>query len=129
MTADAPLAALRRDLPAIAVLLRVLANPDRLAILCHLAGQEAAVSEIGAALDLRQPALSQQLGDLRENGLVQTRREARHIYYSLASPQVLDILLALDHALGGPDAGSPSAVPIDKPNTAIEAAQFARVVR
>lgn len=129
MNDDAPLAALRRDLPNIAGMLRVLANADRLAILCHLADKEAAVSEIGTALNLRQPALSQQLGDLRENGMVQTRREARKVYYSLASPQVLAVLTAVNQALGGRNAGLPSALTTDRPNPAIEAAQFARVGR
>lgn len=76
-------------------LLKVLANPDRLVLLCRLAGGEACVSDLEDSLNIRQPTLSQQLGVLREEGLVSTRREGKHIYYSVTSPQSIAILNAL----------------------------------
>ena len=42
-----------------------------------------------------QPTLSQQLGVLREEGLVNTRRDGKNIYYSLDSPQVLAVMKVL----------------------------------
>lgn len=67
-----------------AKLLKALANERRLQVLCLLAGGERSVGEINELLDLSQSALSQHLAVLREEGLVQTRRDAQLVYYSLA---------------------------------------------
>ncbi len=83
-------------------LLKVLANPDRLVLLCRLAGGEACVSDLESSLDIRQPTLSQQLGVLREEGLVRTRREGKHIYYSIASPESVAIINALQEQFCNP---------------------------
>ncbi len=72
--------------------LKVLANPERLLLLCQLSQGEMCVSELEEALDIRQPTLSQQLGVLRGEGVVNTRREGKHIYYSVADPKVLQVL-------------------------------------
>lgn len=66
-----------------AQLLKALANEKRLQILCLLASGERSVGELNALLDLSQSALSQHLAVLREEGLVQTRREAQTILYAL----------------------------------------------
>jgi DNA-binding transcriptional ArsR family regulator len=76
-------------------LLKVLANPDRLLILCKLSGQELCVKEMEALLDIGQPTLSQQLAVLREEGLVSTRREGKHIYYRLSSPESMAVIATL----------------------------------
>ena len=57
-------------------LLKVLANGQRLRILCLLVDGERSVGEINASVALSQSALSQHLARLREEGLVTTRREA-----------------------------------------------------
>jgi DNA-binding transcriptional ArsR family regulator len=67
-----------------AQLLKALANEKRLQVLCLLASCERSVGEMQGLLDLGQSALSQHLAVLREEGLVQTRRDAQTIYYSLA---------------------------------------------
>ncbi len=66
-------------------LLRALANETRLMILCMLADGEKSVGDMEEFLDMRQPAVSQQLARLRFDGVVDTRREGKTIYYSLAS--------------------------------------------
>jgi len=76
-------------------LMKALANPDRLLLLCHLASGERNVGALQAALGIMQPTLSQQLAVLREEGLVATRREGKHVYYRVASPQALAILQVL----------------------------------
>ncbi|WP_321896488.1 metalloregulator ArsR/SmtB family transcription factor [Paraburkholderia heleia] len=76
-------------------LLKVLANPDRLLLMCRLSQGELSVGELEEALAIRQPTLSQQLGLLRENGLVATRREGKNIFYSVASPQALAVMAVL----------------------------------
>ncbi|EEA01263.1 transcriptional regulator, ArsR family [Burkholderia sp. H160] len=76
-------------------LLKVLANPDRLLLMCRLSQGELSVGDLEDELEIRQPTLSQQLGVLRENGLVATRREGRTITYSVASPQALAVMAVL----------------------------------
>lgn len=75
--------------------LRVMANEDRLLLLCQLTHGEKSVGELEQLLDIRQPTLSQQLGVLRIDGLVVTRREGKRIYYSVADANVLALLKTL----------------------------------
>jgi len=76
-------------------LMKVLANPDRLMILCQLSRGEMRVGDIETLLGIVQPTLSQQLTVLREDGLVSTRREGKNIYYRVNSPQALAVLEVL----------------------------------
>ena len=76
-------------------LMKALSNPDRLVLLCHLVEGEKRVGELEELAAVVQPTLSQQLGVLREEGLVSTRREGKNIYYSLDSPQVLAVMKVL----------------------------------
>jgi DNA-binding transcriptional ArsR family regulator len=76
-------------------LMKVLANPDRLMILCQLSRGEMRVGDIETLLGIGQPTLSQQLTVLREDGLVSTRREGKNIYYRVNSPQALAVLEVL----------------------------------
>src|SRR6188472_2190364 len=75
--------------------LKVLANEERLLLLCQLAQGEMCVSELEEALDIHQPTLSQQLGVLRTEGVVNTRRDGKRIFYSVADPGLLEILAVL----------------------------------
>lgn len=78
-----------------AALLRSLGNQDRLLLLCQLSQEELCVSEIEQRLSIHQPSLSQQLGVLRREGLVDTRRDGKRVYYQVADPKVLQILQTL----------------------------------
>ena len=80
---------------AASALLKSLANPDRLLLLCELAQRESNVGQLEQALGIPQPTLSQQLAVLREAQLVGTRREGKHIYYRIASAQALAVLNVL----------------------------------
>jgi len=73
-------------------LLSALANENRLLLLCQLTKGEKSVSELEELLDIHQPTLSQQLGVLRSEGLVNTRRDGKRIYYSVADERVLVLL-------------------------------------
>lgn len=75
--------------------LKLLANEERLLLLCQLSQGEMCVSELEEALDIRQPTLSQQLGVLRNEGVIVPRRESKKIFYSVASPELLEILAVL----------------------------------
>lgn len=65
-------------------LMKALGNESRLMILCLLAEGERSVGDLNAVVPLSQSALSQQLARLREQGLVETRRDGQTIYYRLA---------------------------------------------
>ncbi len=69
-----------------AELLKLLANDQRLIILCRLSDNEMSVSELGEHVSLAQSALSQHLAKLRAQGLVSTRREGQNIYYRMSNP-------------------------------------------
>jgi len=82
-----------------AQLLKALANPQRLRVLCLLAGAELSVGQLNEALpDLSQSALSQHLAKLREEGMVRTRREAQTIWYALEpgpAERIIETLYAI----------------------------------
>ena len=75
--------------------LKVLANTDRLLLLCQLSQGEMCVGELEKTLDIRQPTLSQQLSVLRNEAVVNTRREGKNIYYSVADERLLEMLSVL----------------------------------
>jgi len=75
--------------------LKVLANTDRLLLLCQLSQGAMCVSELEQALDIRQPTLSQQLSVLRHQAVVSTRREGKNIYYSVVDERLLEMLSVL----------------------------------
>ncbi|NMM28863.1 MAG: helix-turn-helix transcriptional regulator [Glaciimonas sp.] len=76
-------------------MLRVLANEDRLLLLCQLTQGEACVSDLEGLLGIRQPTLSQQLSVLRNEGIVSTRREGKKIFYKLDEGRALNLLNTL----------------------------------
>ena len=84
--------AMREAADAACALLKTLGNRERLLLLCQMIDGEKSVGELEALLDIRQPTLSQQLGVLRAEGVVDTRREGKRIYYSVASDEAAALL-------------------------------------
>lgn len=78
-----------------AALLKALAHPARLMVLCRLVKGESSVGELQPLVGLSMSALSQHLAVLREMELVATRRESQTIYYSLADGPAVGVLNAL----------------------------------
>lgn len=76
---------LRQNAENASNLLKTIANPHRLMILCTLLDGELSVGELNSQIDISQSTLSQHLAVLRRSGLVRTRREAQTIYYTLQS--------------------------------------------
>ncbi len=76
-------------------LMKTLGHKGRLMILCQLAGSEKSVGELSDLLGIQQSPLSQHLSRMREENLVQTRREAQTIYYSLKSQEVTKVIECL----------------------------------
>ncbi|TAN04802.1 MAG: ArsR family transcriptional regulator [Rhodanobacteraceae bacterium] len=80
-------------------LLRALANPQRLRILCMLVGGELSVGQINERVpELSQSALSQHLARLRAEELVVTRRESQTVWYSLR-PGPAEAIIATLHGI------------------------------
>lgn len=83
--------------------LRAIGNDNRLMVLCTLAEGEHSVSELHERIPLSQSALSQHLAVLRREGLVDTRREAQVIHYSLADERARRLIPVLYELFcGGP---------------------------
>ena len=83
MTPDA--AAMETLADEATALLKSLAHPARLIICCQLRDEEMSVSEIEGRLGIKQPRLSRELAKLREEGIVETRKQSKLVYYRLAS--------------------------------------------
>ena len=83
--------------------LKALAHPLRYRILECLAGGELNVGEIETAADIGQPTLSQQLAVLRKAGLVDTRKEAKLVYYRIEPDLFAELMAALGQFVS-PDA-------------------------
>lgn len=79
----------------VAILLKTLAHPVRLMLACTLAEGEFSVGELEERLDIHQPTLSQQLGVLREAGVVETRRDGKQIFYRLTEKKAAQLIEAL----------------------------------
>lgn len=117
--------------------LRVFAQPQRLMILSCLLDGERQVADIEAATGVTQPALSQQLAELRRADLVKTRREAKQVYYRLADDTAELCVRTLAAMFGSDDAALRAIAPARRPrqrsepaaarSTSIGAAVFARI--
>jgi DNA-binding transcriptional ArsR family regulator len=96
LATDKSMAQLERKAAEVASLLKLLANENRLLILCRLAvAGEASVGTLCDAIDLSQSALSQHLAKMRQDGLLATRRDAQTIYYRIADEDAGRLLKAL----------------------------------
>jgi DNA-binding transcriptional ArsR family regulator len=84
-----------RSVGEAADLLKSIANPNRLSIVCMLLEGERSVAELEAELGIRQPTLSQQLCELREAGIVTTRRKAKHVIYRVADARAGRVIATL----------------------------------
>ena len=86
-------------LAAAACLFRSLGDPRRLLILRHLVLGPHKVRELTEHLGLAQSTVSQHCQCLADCGLIRSRPEGRATVYSLARPEVLDVLAAAERLL------------------------------
>jgi len=87
-----------------AALMKTLGSEQRLLVLCNLLEQPMTVGELYQRMSLSQSALSQHLALLREAGLVETRREAQSIHYSLPPGPVTRVMTLLQDIYCAPGA-------------------------
>jgi len=69
---------------------KTLSNPKRLEILNLLRGGEKSVSDLSRSMGVSQANMSQHLALLRSRGMINARREAVNIYYSIANPKIIE---------------------------------------
>ena len=84
--------ALEQTAETVSDLMKLLANPSRLMILCQLVEAERSVGELCARVGMKAPAMSQQLAILRREGAVAARRDGQTIYYSLGDPRLVSLM-------------------------------------
>jgi ArsR family transcriptional regulator len=102
------LAALQKAAASASSLLKVLANQDRLLLLCQMTQGEYCVSDLEQLTGVRQPTLSQQLTVLREESMVSTRREGKQIFYAIASKEAMAVMQTLYELFCAPAKGRKS---------------------
>ena len=90
--AEAEIAEVVKNAQDAADFLKILSHEGRLMILCHLVEGEKSVAELEKLLAVRQPAVSQMLARLRFEGIVETRRDGKTIYYSLADDRARQLI-------------------------------------
>ncbi|WP_299929560.1 metalloregulator ArsR/SmtB family transcription factor [uncultured Nocardioides sp.] len=95
MTTDKADPALRRG----AALFHGLADRNRLAIIRQLAHGERRVVDLTKTLNLAQGTVSGHLACLRDCGLIVGRPEGRQMFYSIAHPELMDLLGAAEQLL------------------------------
>lgn len=93
---------IERNAKTAANLLKALSNEKRLMIICAISQGEKSVGELEEIVGLSQSALSQHLARLRRDHIVDTRREAQTIYYTLDDPSVVALLNCLRGIYGQP---------------------------
>jgi DNA-binding transcriptional ArsR family regulator len=113
--------------------LKAYAQPQRLMILSLLTEGERTVGEIEAATRVGQPALSQQLAELRRAGLVEARRSAKQVFYRLAGRDVRLCVQGIEAMTGEGDLAAALADVVAEPQAKPErqrsgAAAFAKVL-
>lgn len=86
----------------IARMLRILANEQRVRIVCRLAAshEELPIAALGAGLKISQSALSQHLMKLRKGGLIASRRTGRNLLYRLNDTRAAQFANALPKIFG-----------------------------
>ena len=76
-------------------ILRSLSHPVRLKVLCFVMDGEKSVSELTEFCDISQSAMSQFLNRMRAEGIVASRKDGTHVYYSIADSKIVKLLRAI----------------------------------
>ncbi|RXZ30944.1 ArsR family transcriptional regulator [Oxalobacteraceae bacterium CAVE-383] len=115
-----------QNLESVAVVLRALSNSSRLRITLALLHAELSVATLEESLEIKQPNLSQQLAELRKAGILEARRSAKSVFYSIADQNVRDVIALIAASmdnLGGVTLSQPA---IEATAAAVAAAAAAR---
>lgn len=80
---------------SVSQILKSLSHPVRLKILCQVIEKEKSVGDLTRLCEISQSSMSQFLGRMKEEGMLESRREGHHIYYRISDPKLLKLLRAL----------------------------------
>lgn len=94
-TRTSPIDVMQRNAAKAEAMLKLLANGNRLMILCNLVKGEKSVNQLCQLINLSQSALSQHLSKMRKQGLVEAQRQGKMVYYKIKTPEVEAILATL----------------------------------
>ena len=86
---------LRPKAKFMANLLRSISNENRLLTICYLLEQERTVGDITDFLDISQPAASQMLLKMKDDGIVISRQEAQKVLYSVQDKDIIEVFETL----------------------------------
>lgn len=80
-------------------ILKLLAHPKRLLLLCRLKHGEKIVGDLEKECTISQSQLSQFLSKMREDGLVEARKDGQYVYYHIADARIMKLLDALEDTM------------------------------
>ncbi len=86
---------MKKNAAEVSELLRIMAHPERLMVLCQLTKGEVGVGMLQQGSSLSQSAFSQHLTVLRKHGIIQARKESQQVFYSLADTRVTQLIQSL----------------------------------
>uniref|UniRef100_UPI003F582DAE ArsR/SmtB family transcription factor n=1 Tax=Vibrio cholerae TaxID=666 RepID=UPI003F582DAE len=89
---------MKKNAEEVAELLRVMAHPERLMVLCQLTQSEMGVGQLQQGSTLSQSAFSQHLTVLRKHGIIQARKESQQVFYRLADSRITALIQSLQNA-------------------------------
>lgn len=79
----------------VAGIMKAIAHPQRLMLMCHLAEGEKNVSELLGLCEISQSQLSQFLNRMQREKLLKVRKEGQFSYYSIADKQILKLIQSM----------------------------------
>ncbi|WP_114728631.1 ArsR/SmtB family transcription factor [Vibrio cholerae] len=88
---------MKKNVEEVAELLRVMAHPERLMVLCQLTQSEMGVGQLQQGSTLSQSAFSQHLTVLRKHGIIQARKESQQVFYRLADSRITALIQSLQN--------------------------------
>lgn len=86
---------LYKNTEEISEILKEISNPDRLAILCYIHKGEKNVWEIVEYTWISQPQVSQHLSNLKEHGILESKRDWRKVLYKIKDKKILKVMASL----------------------------------
>ena len=91
---------LQSNCQRVADVLKAIAHPQRLVLVCSRSESEKTVTELLSYCEISQSQLSQFLGRLTRQGILASRKEGVHVYYSINDPKVKKIVNTLNTLYG-----------------------------
>jgi len=85
----------------VANILKAIAHPQRLMLMCHLSEGEKNVSELLSLCEISQSQLSQFLNRMHRERLLALRKDGQYSYYSIADERVKKLMMSMQKVFCG----------------------------